>query len=146
MASLIDKILSFDEPFGNTAARKQDLQQTTESLKDQLNEKLADLKIDGARLGKQALVIGGSIAAVYVLLQMLLPDEEPDYRQQFSNNGGQQPLIVAQRHSESSWVSKAVQSFVITTVLGIARQKLMEFLESQNQTDAGQDTTNTSTK
>jgi hypothetical protein len=146
MASLIDKILSFDEPFGDTAARKQNLQQTTESLKDQLNEKLADLKIDGARLGKQALVIGGSIAAVYVLLQMLLPDEEPDYRPQQFNNGSQQPMIVERHNNKSSWVGKAVQSFVITTVLGIARQKLMEFLESQNQTNASPDTTDTSTQ
>lgn len=131
MASLLDKLLHFDEPFGNTSGRKEKLTEIASNYKAALEEKLDDLQIDSKRLGKQALVIGGSITAAYLLLQLILPDEEPDYR----TKNGDQPIII-ERKNESSWIGKTVQSVVVTALLALARERLVAFLEAQNQTDA----------
>ena len=136
MSNLLNKITSFSQPFGETAARKDELRQTADSYKQALDEKIIDLKDDASRIGKQALVIGGVIAAVYLLLELVLPDDEDE-----PNNVPKSPVVV-ERNNESSWLGKAVQSMAMTAILALAKQKLEEFLAIQNQTNA---TANTDT-
>lgn len=141
MASLPKNILTFEEPFGDTNGRKAELKSALEGYRRQLEEKLEDLKIDAAEIGKQALIIGGTIAAVYVLLDALLPEEEPE---RVVNRGGNLPVIIERHEQKTSWVTKAVTSYAVTWILGIARQKLMDFLATQQNTNAGTDTNETS--
>lgn len=141
MASLPKNILTFEEPFGDTNGRKEELKSALEGYRRLLEEKLEDLKIDAAEIGKQALIIGGTIAAVYLLLDALLPEEETKVKM---SQGSNLPVIIERHEQKTSWVAKAVTSYAVTWILGIARQKLMDFLATQQNTNAGTNTNETS--
>lgn len=139
MASIPKNILTFEEPFGDTNGRKTVLKEVSEGYRRLLEEKMGDLKIDAERIGKQALVIGGAIAAVYLLLELVLPDEEPEIE-----TADTTPVIIERREATASWVTKAVTSYAITWALGVAREKLMEFLATQKNRNEVRNTNETS--
>ncbi len=141
MASIPKNMLTFEEPFGDTNGRKTVLKEVSEGYRRLLEEKMGDLKIDAERIGKQALVIGGTIAAVYLLLDMLLPDEEPETQ---TTSNTHTPIIIERRAEETSWLTKAVTSYAVTWALGIARQKLMDYLATQKNTNEVRNTNETS--
>lgn len=141
MASIPKNMLTFEEPFGDTNGRKTVLKEVSEGYRRLLEEKMGDLKIDAERIGKQALVIGGTIAAVYLLLELVLPDEEPEIKTASTNTT---PVIVERREESSSWITKAVASYALTWALGMARQKLMDFLATQKNRNEVRNTNETS--
>lgn len=141
MASIPKNMLTFEEPFGDTNGRKIVLKEALEGYRRLLEEKMGDLKVDAERIGKQALVIGGTIAAVYLLLDMLLPDEESEVKT-ISNN--HTPVIIERRAEGASWLTKAVTSYAVTWALGMARQKLMDFLATQKNRNEVKNTDETS--
>ena len=141
MASIPKNILTFEEPFGDTDGRKTMLKEASEEYRRLLEEKMGDLKIDAERIGKQALVIGGTIAAVYLLLELLLPDEEPDIK---TVSKSTLPIIIERREESSSWVTKAVTSYAVTWALGMAREKLIDFLATQKNRNEVRNTNETS--
>ncbi len=145
MSDFLKKIVSFDEPFGDTANRKSELQQTSDNYKQVLEEKISDLKTDASRIGKQALVIGGSIAAVYLLLEMILPadDEDEIETKTINSRSGVTPFVV-ERQKESSWLSKSLQTVATTALLTLAKQKLGDFLAVQTESNATDNTNTTS--
>lgn len=140
MASIPKNILTFEEPFGDTNGRKTVLKEVSEGYRQLLEEKMGDLKIDAERIGKQALVIGGTIAAAYLLLELLLPDEKPEIKKADKST----PPIIIERREESSWITKAVTSYAVTWALGMARQKLMDFLATQKNRNEVRNTNETS--
>lgn len=139
MASLPKNILSFEEPFGDTNSRKTELKEVSEGYRKLLEEKMTDLKDDAARVGKQALVIGGAIAAVYLVLELLLPDDEPEVKTK-----QQAAFALPERtNNQPSWLVKTATSLAMTWALDIARQKLMDFLATQQQTNEVKNTNDT---
>ncbi len=143
MSDFLKKIVSFDEPFGNTSNRKTELQQTSDNYKQVLEEKISDLKTDASRVGKQALVIGGSIAAVYLLLEMVLPADDEHEIKTINSPSGVTPIVV-ERQKESSWLSKSLQTMATTALLTLAKQKLGDFLAVQTESNATDNTNTTS--
>ncbi|WP_428655062.1 hypothetical protein [Runella sp.] len=141
MATLPKNILTFEEPFGDTNGRKVELKSTTEGYRRLLEEKLEDLKIDAAEIGKQAIVIGGVIAAVYLLVDALLPEDEPEIK---VKNGSNVPVVIERHEEKTSWVTKAVVSYAVTWALGMAREKLIDYLATQQNSNAGTNTNETS--
>jgi hypothetical protein len=138
MSDFLKNIVSFAEPFGNTTNRKTELQQTSDNYKQVLEEKITDLKTDASRIGKQALVIGGSIAAVYLLLEMILPADDDEIETK-NTVSGVTPIIV-ERPKESSWLSKSLQTMATTALLALAKQKLSDFLAVQTEPNATENT------
>lgn len=141
MASIPKNMLTFEEPFGDTNGRKTVLKEVSEGYRRLLEEKMGDLKIDAERIGKQALVIGGTIAVAYLLLELLLPDEEPEIK---SASITTTPVVIERREESSSWVTKAVTSYAVTWALGMARQKLIDFLATQKNRNEVRNTNETS--
>ena len=142
MSDFLKNIVSFAEPFGNTANRKTELQQSSDNYKQVLEEKISDLKTDASRISKQALVIGGSIAAAYLLLEMILPADDDEIEIK-NNQSGVTPIVV-ERQKESSWLSKSLQTMATTALLALAKQKLSDFLAVQTESNATENTNTTS--
>jgi hypothetical protein len=138
MSDFLKNIVSFAEPFGNTTNRKTELQQSSDDYKQMLEEKISDLKTDASRIGKQALVIGGSIAAAYLLLEMILPADDDEI--ETKNNLSSVTPIVVERPKESSWLSKSLQTMATTALLALAKQKLSDFLAVQTEPNATENT------
>ncbi len=140
MTSLPKNILTFEEPFGDTTGRKTELKEASESYRRILQEKMEDLKGDAERIGKQALIIGGAITAVYLLVEALLPDEEPEVKKENHDT----PVVIKNPKKSSPWLVKAVTSYAMTLALRLAQQKLMDFLATQQHTNEVKNTNNTS--
>lgn len=141
MAELPKNILNFDEPFGDTNGRKAELKQTSDSYRQLLEDKINDLKADASQVGKQALVIGGTLAVVYLLLELFLPDDDPENSLKGDSAA---PIMLQAPNESSSWLTKAVTSYAVTWALGLAREKLMEFLATQQHTNEVTHTNDTS--
>jgi len=127
MNSLTDKITSFSVPFGDTEARETTLQQESKVARQQLEGQIEHLKTDAIRMGKQALVIGGTIMAVYLLLELILTADDDAENRSNSNKS----VVIASK-STSSWLTKSVSAYAMTWLLGLAREKLTDFLATQN--------------
>lgn len=127
MNSLTDKITSFPILFGDTEARKTALEEESKVVRQQLEGQIAHLKTDATHVGKQALVIGGTILAVYLLLELILPDDEEE-KNRFDGNKS----VATPSKSTSSWLTKSVSAYATTWLLGLARKKLTDFLATQN--------------
>ena len=127
MNSLTDKITSFPVLFGDTEARKTALEEQSKVVRQQLEGQIAHLKTDAAHVGKQALVIGGTILAVYLLLELILPDDEEEKNRSNGNKS-----VTTPSKSTSSWLTKSVSAYATTWLLGLARKKLTDFLATQN--------------
>lgn len=139
MNDFLKNIASFAEPFGNTTNRKIELQQTSDSYKQVLEEKIGDLKSNASQIGKQALVIGGSIAAVYLLLEMILPADDENEIETKNKLSSVTPIVV-ERQNESSWLTKSLQTMATTVLLALAKQKLGDFLATQTKSNATENT------
>lgn len=94
-------------------------------------------------VGKNTLIVGGSIMAVYLLLELLISNDDEDKSPSNNQTKGDRTIVV-QAGSPHSWVTKAVGTYALTWLLGLAREKLIEFLETQKETNAGNDTNTTS--
>lgn len=115
---------------------------------DKLTNLIKDLKESEGdeaafRVGKNTLIIGGSIMAVYLLLELLISDDDADKSPSNNQTKGDRTIVV-QAASPHSWVTKAVGTYVLTWLLGLAREKLTDFLATQKDTNAGNDTNTTS--
>lgn len=133
--------LRFEALFGDTDGRKLALKELAATYRERLKTKIEDLEIDTKRVGKHALVIGGTITAVYLLLELLLPDDEPEVKT--LDRPMNTPIVIQQKSQSSSWVTKTVTSFALSWALEAARQKLMEFLATQQSTNEVKDTNDT---
>ncbi|TAE39834.1 MAG: hypothetical protein EAZ70_04600 [Runella slithyformis] len=142
MHPLADKITTFHSPFADTEAQKAALKEESDALKQQLEGQIDGFKTDATRIGKQALVIGGSIMAVYLLLDLLLPNNNNDETDQQGSN----PLAVgsSKNSTQFPWLAKSVSAYAVTWLLGLAREKLIDFLATQNHSNAVPNTNSTS--
>ena len=131
--------MNFSAPFADTAKRKEVLANTTESLKTSLDEKLATLKTDGLETAKTALLIGGGVLAVYLLLEAVLPDENENDEEPAAKKSKNKTIVVKQQ--KSSIITKAVTGYAVTFLLGLAKQKLTDYLATHDQPHATQEDT-----
>lgn len=120
MASLLNKLLQIEDPFGDTAERREKAQQSAKEARQESDDNSEELKWDTSQIAQQALLIGGGIAGVYLLLDLLLGDDEEDLEEELKPR------------RESAWYVKAVSGYVLTMLLGVARQRLVEFLATQH--------------
>ncbi|MFN4147860.1 MAG: hypothetical protein ACK4GN_18710, partial [Runella sp.] len=95
-----------------------------------LEERLKDLKTDSKQIAEKALVIGGIIGVAYLLVDALLPDDD---QTPSSSVKRVEPLTERPRRSQDSWITKAIVSFALTSALELARQKLIDYLSTQQQ-------------
>ncbi len=137
MSAILTKILNFTEPFADTNARKESLASTADALKESLDSKLESLRTDATHAGKTALIIGGSVLAVYLLLEAILPDEDAD--DETPKGKKKRPIMVEKQ--ESSVITKAVAGYAVSFLLGLAKQKLSDYLATHDQPHATQEDT-----
>ncbi len=111
-------------PKNSRKSRKEALQQTAEKSLEAIQSQLGDLK----RIGKNALIIGGTIVAVYALTEVLLPATKPRKEEQF-----------VEKEDENVGESifwAGVKGIATSMLLALAKDKLMELLEQITEKNA----------
>ncbi|TDB69046.1 hypothetical protein [Arundinibacter roseus] len=122
------------QPFSSdTHRQKEELKAEVDEFRQRLDAQWADLQTNALHYGKQALVIGGVIASVYVLLEALLPNEEET-----------QPIPMPERparvqNRDEFQIGSALRSLAWTLAVGWARQQLSHYIEAENKPDAARE-------
>jgi hypothetical protein len=101
-------------------------------------ESANSLKTDAARLGKTALVVGASVLVAYGLFRLLTPAPTEEHAETRSP-APQEPTVpppVAEELAPSPLLT-AIKGAMVSFLLGVAREKLHDFIAQFNpRTDA----------
>jgi hypothetical protein len=117
-------------PKTNREERKELLQESIDKYLGAIETQIGDLK----KVGKNALVIGGIIVAVYAITELLLPDGEEEKQ-------ADKPLLLTEpepvkEKEENSMVWGAIKGAATSVLLAVAKEKLMELIDHLTTKDA----------
>lgn len=116
-------------PKTNREERKELLQESIDKYLGAIETQIGDLK----KVGKNALVIGGIIVAVYAITELLLPEGE--------EKQADEPLLLpepepAKEKEGDSLLWGALKGAATSVLLAVAKEKLMELIDHLTTKDA----------
>lgn len=109
----------------SAGTQREKLMSKSDALKRSLKENLTELKNNSENVTKMALIGGGVMLGGYLLYRMLRsgsPHESEEIKEKFV-------LVESPRES---YLMSGIKKTIATILLDIAKQKLLEYLESQN--------------
>lgn len=110
---------------GNNKSKEELLRSNQEYL-NALENQIADLKSNTKDWAKKGLIIGGSLLATYKIAQFLFFDNDE------STVKEEQKPVNTIYHKKESVIFNAVKSSVSLFLVGLAKQKLKDFLNNLN--------------
>jgi hypothetical protein len=121
-------------------SRKEALIQSQNKIKDSLEDQITDIQKNFTEIGKKALLIGSSLAAVYGLIRLI---NGTGKKKKLKKAIGQDQLPnqiveVKKVRNKEPLLSSALKEQAIVFLLGVATQKLAKFmtaLEKEESTD-----------
>ena len=125
------------KPFSSDTPReKEQMKETVESYRQQMDAQWQELKGDATHYGKQALVIGGVVAGVYLLMDALLPAEDGTEEQPLTPAPVKPDVPRPKSTDDGLSVGTALRGLAWTFAVGWARKQLTHFVEAEKKTDA----------
>lgn len=124
------------KPFSSDTPRQKELlKEQVEGYRQQLNAQWQELQTNATHYGKHALIVGGVVAGVYVVLNTLLPEEEEETIDQQPRPIG---LVALAQESSSigPTIGKALRGIAWSLAIGWARQKVSHYLEAEKKSNA----------
>jgi hypothetical protein len=117
-------------PKTNREERKELLQESIDKYLGAIETQIGDLK----KVGKNALVIGGIIVAVYAITELLLPEGKEEKQES-------EPLVITEPEPEKtkegdSMLWSALKGAATSVLLAVAKEKLLELIEHLTTKDA----------
>ncbi|WP_064197185.1 MULTISPECIES: hypothetical protein [Emticicia] len=100
--------------------RKEFLQESANKYLEAIETQLGDLK----KVGKNALIIGGVIVAAYAITELLLPSNK------VKTLPTPKPIAEEDDENEDSFVWDALKGVATSVLLTIAKNKLLEIIDS----------------
>jgi len=113
------------------ADRKATLSRTTEKYKQAIENQVDDLKVNAGKIGKNALIIGGTLVASYLIVRLLVGKGKSKETAAPKEN---RYLPVAPVKRESSIVSLIKQQIALF-LIAIAKEKITKAIEQLRKTD-----------
>jgi hypothetical protein len=113
--------------------KKSELIETADALRQKIESQLANIKDETIDNAKKILVIGGASLAVYWLVNALLNDDDKAKKPKIDKESTK---VIIQEPAEDSAIFTAIKGAVITFLLALAKEKLMEVLSQLNKPDA----------
>ncbi len=98
----------------NTQEKRAALEAKAEIVKADIAEEISDIKQIAKERGMQIAVVGGVLAASYLLYSLFSGSDKKES---------------AEKH-ESSFLGSALKSYALALALGLAKDKLMAYLQS----------------
>ena len=99
------------------------------SFKDALTKNIDDIKNGSASISNAALIGGGILLGGYVLYKLL---SSTDYEEEVIEVP-QDKLVVIKTPKQESFLGRSIKQSIATFLLAIAKQKLMEYLDDQQE-------------
>jgi len=122
--------MSILTPRASREERKEILQQSVDKYLGALETQIGDLK----KVGKNALVIGGVIVAIYAITELLLPEAD-----EVETKKIKKPLTIVEvepEKEENSVLWNAMKGAATSILLTVAKDKLLQLIEHLTAKDA----------
>ena len=115
--------------FDNLNMEREKLLSSTNKYKQALENQVADLKENTVRYAIQGLVFGGVALGTYFMIKAFTKDS-PEEKQEKG--------VAVTSNSFTSTLFASIQSYIVSFLLSIAREKLTQYLEEHllNQNEA----------
>ncbi|MCE7993885.1 MAG: hypothetical protein HEP71_17995 [Roseivirga sp.] len=113
-------------------SKREELQKQNNDLKGALQDQLNNMKGDVQKVGKSALLIGGSLLATYLLVDALTAKRKK--KKKSKDKGNVQEEVVKKPAKDNLLLSTAKEQAVIF-LLGLAAQQLATFLSELDSKD-----------
>ncbi len=114
------------------ADRKATLSLAAEKYKQAIENQVGDLKANAGKIGKNALIIGGTLVAGYLVVRLLVGKEKPGKVQTPAEN---RYLPVAPVKREFTLVNLIKQQIALFLV-AIAKEKIIQVIEQLRKNDS----------
>lgn len=109
-----------------TSDRKIELHKEAQAYKKTIDGQVNDLKSEATRIGTTVLVIGATLATVYVIFSLFTSDSEPKKKKIRVVENSNMPLIIKNKKVTESWVISSIKGYIITFLMAIAKNKIVE--------------------
>jgi hypothetical protein len=115
-----------------TSERKRELYKEAQAYKNAIDGQVNDIKTETLRISKSAVVIGGVLAGVYLLFRWLSSDSDDGEIQtktivlNTSENLNTPILMNTETVEQDSWLIKSIKGYIMTFLVSIAKEKIME--------------------
>ncbi|WP_337043156.1 hypothetical protein [Emticicia sp. 17c] len=116
-------------PKTNREERKEVLQESIDKYLGAIETQIGDLK----KVGKNALVIGGIIVAVYALTELLLPEGE---KRETTTEPEPLPVAPEPEKAHDSMLWATMKGVATSVILAIAKDKLLQIIDHLTTKDA----------
>lgn len=114
------------KPFSSdTVQQKELVKEKAQAYRQKVDAQWQELQTDAQHYGKQALVIGGVFAGVYVVMNALLPSHDEEQIDE-----GKEHIRIVAPEQKSSSVGKALGGLAMSFAIGWARRKLSHYIEA----------------
>jgi hypothetical protein len=113
-----------------TSERKRELYKEAQAYKNAIDGQVNDIKTETLRISKSAVIIGGVLAGVYLLVRWFSSDDDevqPITTIALNNEHQNTPILMrSEIASEDSWLVKSIKGYILTFLVSIAKEKIME--------------------
>lgn len=109
-----------------TSERKRQLHQEAQAYKKTIDGQVNDLKSEAARIGTTALIVGTTLAGVYLLFSFLTSDSKKEKTVKIVENNANLPVVVKKEKVQESWLISSIKGYMLSFLMAIAKDKVME--------------------
>ena len=107
-----------------TSERKIALHKEAKAYKKIIDGQVSDLKSEAARIGTTALIVGTTLATVYVIFSLFTSDDEPKEKKTEIVENSTLPVII--KAEKESWLISSIKGYMVAFLMAIAKDKIVE--------------------
>lgn len=106
------------------AERKKELRAEADFYKHSIDEQVVQLKSQAVRVSTRSLIIASVLLGTYLLFKLITPKEEEEYEGKIASNPNA-PIVINATENTDSWLVKSIKGYMLSFLVGIARNKIM---------------------
>lgn len=107
-----------------TSERKIELYKEAQAYKKTIDGQVNDLKSEAVRIGTTTLIVGTTLATVYLIFSLFTSDPRKKKVKGIENSN--LPLIVKKQKGTESWLVSSIKGYIVAFLMAIAKDKIVE--------------------
>ena len=108
-----------------TSERKIELYKEAQTYKKIIDGQVNDLKSEVTRIGTTALIVGTTLATVYVIFSLFTSDSKPKKKKIKIVENANLPMIVKKEKGSESWIISSIKGYIVAFLVAVAKDKIM---------------------
>ncbi len=105
--------------------RKKALRAEADFYKTTIDGQVMQLKSDAVAVSTKALFIAATLLGTYLLFNFIVSDDEKEQEAKIVLENTNVPMVIKPSEENSSWLVKSIKGYMLSFLMGIARNKIM---------------------